>query len=472
MAERVEDTVGNIVYRCMQRLGSIALQEIHASESTHGAGTYCLTMQRRGYVSHAISKLHEHFHELRISRDVRRNVEEPECGLVTVRHVRVHHVHHAGHDIAEVILGEELAETLVVGLTERRRGISSVAHEITQTCMIGTLNVAYTLCNAVSCNAVAAGTIEARRVHRPRIHLRIAHNLHTNDAVSGQSYFTVIELKIVKIVEAVLGKLPAGHEAVVRQHLDRSHIAGPEGQVSRRVVRCAGEPVQVKVRIDVRLFQNFKNILLDIGRKFRAVEQFFAGPQCPGEHASSTLCVRAVRRIGEVERADCAKYGKHLGVEPGFLGTPDETRRSDDIRAGEHRIRIHREILEKIGKGTTEPTLTALILDEKHHLIGSFLGLLLFPALQHGLGGADGIHHIPTGLENIHGQPLLQGTKDLILGFGRYIRTGRRENHPWELRGTAGEGIIQVGIGNAGLESSEVDRGIDAEDLHALAVGT
>ena len=257
----------------------------------------------------------------------------------------------------------------------------------------------------------------------------------------------------------------------MRQHFDGSHIAGPERQISCRVVRGTREPVQVEVGVDIRLFQNFEDVLLDVGRKFRAVEQFFAGPQCPGEHASSSLCIRAVGRVGEIERADCAKYGKHLGIEPGFLGTPDQTRRSDDIRTGEYRIRIHREILEKIRKGTTEPTLTALILDEKHHLISSFLGLLFFPALQHSLGSTDGIHHIPAGLENIHGQPLLQGTENLILGFGRYIRTGRGKNHPWKLRSSAGEGIVQVGIGDAGLERSKIDRGIDAESFHALTVG-
>ena len=258
----------------------------------------------------------------------------------------------------------------------------------------------------------------------------------------------------------------------MRQHFDGSHIAGPERQISCRVVRGTREPVQVKVRIDVRLFQNFKNILLDIGRKFRAVEQFLAGPQCPGEHASSTLCIRTVRRVGEIERTDCAKNREHLGVETRFLCTPDKARCSYDIRTGEYRVRIHREILEKIRKCTTEPTLTALILDEKHHLIGSFLGLLFFPALQHGLGSTDGIHHIPAGLENIHGQSLLQSTQNLILRFGRDIWTGRGKNHPWKLRGSAGECVVQVGIGDAGLERSKIDRGINTESFHALTVRT
>ena len=292
--------------------------------------------------------------------------------------------------------------------------------------MICAFNISDSLRDTITGNAVPTGTIEARRIHRSSIHLGVAHDLHTDDTIASHGNLAVVELKVLEIVEAVLGKLSAGHQPVVRQNLYRSDVTRPQGQVPRGVIRRTGKPVQIEVRVDVRLFQNVKHILLDVGRKFRAVEQFLARPQCPSEHASSSLCIRAVRRISEIERADCAKYGVNICVEARLILTPNESGSTHDIRTSKHGIRIHGEILEKISKGPREAAFGTLVLDKQHHLISRLLGLLFLPALHDCLGHADNIDHGLPSSKSTRKETLLQRSKNLVFRLGRNIRTGRR----------------------------------------------
>ena len=128
MTERVEYSVRDVIDGSVQRFSGIPLQKVHTTESTHSTATYSFTMKRCRNIRDTVSKLHEHFHKLCVRRNIRRHIEKSERWLVTIRDIGVHHVHHTGNYVSEVILSQILAYALVIGFAERSRRICCISH--------------------------------------------------------------------------------------------------------------------------------------------------------------------------------------------------------------------------------------------------------------------------------------------------------------------------------------------------------
>ena len=337
--------------------------------------------------------------------------------------------------------------------------------------MVGALDVAQALGDAVPGDAVAAGAVERGRVDGAPLHARVGVDLDLQHLVPGHGHLAVVELRPLQIVEAVLRELPARHDPVVGQHLERGDVGGPQGEVALGAVRRAREPVEVEPVVGVGVLEDFEHVLLDVGRKLGRVEKLLARPQGAGEHAGSALGVGAVRRVGEVERRDGAERGQDFRGQARTVPAPRQLGGAGDVGAAEDGVGIDGEVLEEIDEGAGEPALGTLVLEKELHLVGGLLGLLALAPVEQALALPDELHDLPAGGEGAGEEALLELLQELLAGLRRNARAGRGLHDPRQGRRRGDEGVGQVGLRDADLEGGEVDLGVHAQSLHALPVG-